>query len=149
MNQNCDVILLGEPVGSAKITREGLYYRFECHCRFPDREIYRLQARCGDRVTELGVCVPMDNDFGLLTRIPVSRLGQGDITVAVKGQEAAAKEAPVKDNVFPVEADKPFDHLEQLDTAVLQGEGIAITAPAPAPQDSDPSQEPPQIWEQP
>ena len=39
----------------------------------------RLFVRCGSREENLGIVVPMDGGFGLDTRIPVKRLGEGEM----------------------------------------------------------------------
>ncbi len=60
--------------------------------------------------------------------------------MSVKGQETVGVEA-----IIPAEPDKPFERLEALDHAVLQGDGIAITDRSQDTPDSDLSPEYPSI----
>ena len=105
-------------IGTARITTEGLYYRFECRCQFPEPGIYRLYAFCNGKSVCLGVCVPVGSGFGISTKIPISKLGVGDITVTT--------EAEAKHDVLSVDPNKPFACIERLDDAVLCAGGIRI-----------------------
>ena len=113
-----EIVYCNRKIGSAKISTEGLYYRFECRCRFREPGIYRLFATCNEKKSYLGICVPIEDGFGITTKIPVNRLGTGDIAVIVESKETA--------NVLLIDQDKPFPGIEKLDNAVLCVGGIQI-----------------------
>lgn len=81
----------------------------------------------------------MESAFGLVTKIPVSRIGEGEITVSVETKN----EKNVK--VFPVSQAAPFPHIEDLDRAVLCLDGIQIKDRSQVPPDNDQTREHPQI----
>ena len=67
------------PVGTCRIGREGLYYRFCCRCdKVPDG-ICRLVMQCGEKTVELGVLVPMSGGFGLDRKLPVKCVPTGEL----------------------------------------------------------------------
>ncbi len=113
-----EIVYRNRKIGSAKISTEGLYYRFECRCRFREPGIYRLFAFCNEKKAYLGICVPEEDAFGITTKIPVNRLGTGDIEFVAESEEAG--------KVLPVDQDKPFLGIEKLDDAVLCVGGIRI-----------------------
>lgn len=112
-----------QKIGMAKISMQGLYYRFECRCLFPEPGIYRLYAICNDENACLGICVPVGDAFGITTKIPVSRLGTGDISVVA--------DSKTKQRVLSVDQNSPFENIEQLDNAVFCEEGIRIIERSP------------------
>lgn len=64
-------------VGWARVVKQGLYYHFSCRCRLTGEVMHRISVRCGDREEDLGVCVPMDGQFGLEKRVPCKRFPDG------------------------------------------------------------------------
>lgn len=89
--------------GSAQVFREGLYFRVSIRC--PGSVRVFLQ---GDKsVLDLGICVPMEERFGIETRVPVKWVGEKVLTI--RTEEA----------FYPVSADKPFLHLQQLRSSVF------------------------------
>ena len=133
MSQRKEIRYGGKNVGTVQISREGLYYRFECRCKFQEEGIYRLYALSAEKKAYLGVCVPIGDVFGITTRIPVNKLGTGNVCVAV--------ETKPNEKVFPVDQEKPFPGIEELDRAVLCPDGIRFKAKSPDRQDNDQSRE--------
>ena len=105
-------------VGTAKINIEGLYYRFECRCNFPNDGIYRLRAYCNNNSVPLGVCVPREGGFGATTKIPINKLGAGEICVIAEINEQGCTQS-----IYP---EKPFSAIADLDKATLCPDGIRI-----------------------
>ena len=98
-----------------QVAREGLYYRFSCRCRISGEVVCRLMIVCGDREENLGVVVPMEDGFGLKKKIPVKRLGEGNMEfyLVTKGN------APVRENkqqgqFVPVYPEEPFAYIARL-----------------------------------
>ena len=105
----------GETIGQACMEKKGLYYHFTCRCELSGEVIYRLTVSCGEKSENLGVPVPVGGEFTLNTRIPVSRLGQGEITV-----RAVPKHGQLEGQFIPVSPDEPFEYLRQLEKAVFE-----------------------------
>ena len=105
----------GEPIGQASVEKKGLYYHFSCRCDLSGEVIYRLTASCGEKCENLGVPVPEGERFVLNTRIPVSKLGQGEMTL-----RAVPKHGKLEGKFIPISPDEPFNYLRQLEKAVFE-----------------------------
>ena len=110
-------------VGKVQVVRQGLYYRFNCRCRIGREVICRLEVSCGDQHENLGIVVPMDGGFGLDTKLPVKRLGEGKMEFCLipKHDIGNGKFVPI----FPEE---PFAYISRLKKAYLvrQNEQLGI-----------------------
>lgn len=100
--------------GKVQVQRQGLYYRFICRCRLSGDVVCRLHVACGDKRESLGVVVPMEDGFGLDTRIPVKRLGEGKMEFLLVPKHEVGSEAFV-----PVYPEEPFSYIERLKNAYL------------------------------
>ena len=109
-----DIMLNGQVVGKARICKEGLYFCFDCCCRFSGEIVFRLQVQCGERTENLGIPVPQGKDFVLRTRIPAKRLGDGELTV-----RAIPKHSRVSETFIPIAPEEPFRYLQRLQNAFL------------------------------
>lgn len=105
----------GETIGHAVVERKGLYYHFSCRCDLSGEVIYRLTVSCGDRSENLGIPVPGENGFVLNTRLPVNKLGQGEMTL-----RAVPKHSALGGKFIPVSPDEPFAYLRQIEKAVYE-----------------------------
>ena len=114
MEGNYGVHLGNRPVGKVSVCRQGLYYRFSCRCQLTEGIVCRLRVSCGDRQENLGILVPMDGGFGLETRLPVKRLGEGvpDFTLVPKHESGSVTFVPV----YPEE---PFAYISRLKKGYL------------------------------
>ena len=128
-----DIYKGGEKIGKAEVNREGLYYRFRCHCNLPEGDIYRLYVTCGDRKEKLGIPIPGGDGFWLSVRLPVSRFS---------GEEPGFYAATIENKSWvPVLEDVPFPFISQLSDAVLEekeGKMGLLISEAEKP-DSDPN----------
>ena len=103
-----------EPIGTAKITREGLYYRLDCRCALSGDVWYKVLITGDDVYEDLGVCVPFGNEFGVCTKVPAKRLeGKTYRFCAVPRHGTHTK------NVVAVTEGSPFDYISKLESAVL------------------------------
>lgn len=112
MQWNSEVFWDRQPVGTACVTREGLYYRFRCECRFPDKRGYRLRVCCGSKTLDLGLCVPEGNLFTLSKRIPIKQVGDGEMSFQAMRNIQKASFSPVEENL-------PFSGIPILQYARL------------------------------
>ena len=156
MDGNYSIYRNGVCAGSAEVKKQGLYYHFSCRCDLREGERIHLKVTCDNRVTDLGLCVPMDDSFGVETSVPVKKVGSGTQEFFLGDRKVPAKELPaekeiaVKKNVseqtVQVSAEQPFEHLAELDGAVLEeAEGekvIRLNQPVPEQPDSDQSPSP-------
>lgn len=102
------------PVGRVRVERQGLYYLFRCRCRLSGEAAFRLLVSCGEKREDLGILVPMEGGFGLDTRRPVKRLGEGTLSFRL----ASNHDAP-KTHFAPISPEEPFAYLQRLKDAYL------------------------------
>ena len=104
-------IRLGDrPVGTAAVTREGLYYRFQCRCRLETDSVCKVEA--GD--VRLGVLVPEGEEFVLNTRLPIKRFPEKLADFRIRSDR------PVLQGRFiPIKPEEPFAYIERLKDAYL------------------------------
>ena len=105
------------PGGQVEVRRQGLYDYFSCRCSLDDPGIHRLILRLGEREENLGVCMPMDGQFGVEKKLPASRLGEGEPKFYLTG--LAPKEEK-KSMFVPVYPEEPFAYLSRLEDAFLE-----------------------------
>lgn len=111
-----------EQVGKVQLLRQGLYYRFVCRCRLTGDVVCRLHVRCMDTWQSLGVVVPMDGGFGLDTRIPAKRLGEG----SVEFQLLPKHELPAAGRFVPIYPEEPFAYIARLKESFLVRQGAEV-----------------------
>lgn len=95
--------------GKVQVQRQGLYYRFTCRCRLTGEVVCRLRVVCGDRRENLGVVVPMDDGFGLDTRLPVKQLGEGEMMFSL-----VPRHERLTASVSPVYPEEPFSYIARF-----------------------------------
>ena len=104
-----------EKVGTAVVTREGLYYRFSCRCRYGGEPMRRIFVNFGDHQMDLGVCVPVDGQFGLEKRVPCKNLESGTPEFRLMPKYRRT------DRLFvPVYPEEPFAYMAKLKDAFLE-----------------------------
>lgn len=126
MEGQFSVTVLGKPAGKVVVRKEGLYYHFTCRCHLPDDNIYRLIVSCGTVRENLGILVPQKDSFILNTKLPIKRIGAGEMSfVLVPKQETFSR------NFYPISPEEPFAYISRLKESffVLQNgqPGICIT----------------------
>jgi len=123
-----------ERVGSASVSKEGLYYRIRCQCQLSGDVPCRITVS-GERDADLGLCVPLGDHFGVETRIPIKRVGEGNLSFQV-----TPKHRETTEQFIPISPEEPFQYLARLKDAYLirrNGQaGIAITDRSPDQPDS-------------
>lgn len=110
-----EITLDGQAVGRASLTRQGLYYHLLCRCNVPEKQMYRLEAARGGEHVDLGILVPMDRGFGVESRFPVKRLGEGEIAFRLR----LASEPARTGRFIPISPEEPFAYLSRLRNSVL------------------------------
>lgn len=114
MEGNYPILLGQETIGQANVTREGLYYRFDCRCSFTGESMFRLHASCGGKEAVLGLPVPEGESLVLRTKVPAKRLGQGNLSI-----RAVGKHRLEQGEFIPLSPQEPFAYIAQLKNAYL------------------------------
>lgn len=115
-----------ETVGTARVEKQGLYYRICCRCKAGGEGMRRIVVSCGKQREDLGICVPVDGLFGVDRKIPCKRFGSG-----IPEFQLLPKYPDMQGKFVPVYPDEPFSYMTRLKDAYLQvrdGQpGIVIT----------------------
>ena len=100
--------------GKVQVLRQGLYYLFVCRCQLSGDVICRLTAVFQDREQQLGVLIPMDDGFGLRTKIPIKYFSGRPVKF-----KASAKNDIFTGFFAPIYPEEPFQYIEKLKDAYL------------------------------
>ena len=102
-------------VGKVQVQKQGLYYRFLCRCQLSGDVVCRLTVRCGGSQESLGVVVPMDDGFGLDTKIACKRLGQG-----IPEFQLVPRHETSMGIFIPISPEEPFSYIRRLKDAYFE-----------------------------
>ena len=108
------VFLGDEELGKVLVERLGLYYGICCRCTLTGSVRFKLMAECGENQVDLGLCVPQGSLFGVDTKIPIKRLGEGKLHFRL-----VPKHRKVDGKFVSVKPDEPFSYIRQLQNAHL------------------------------
>ena len=111
----------GEEIGKVSVQRQGLYYSIRCRCMLTGAVRYKLIASGGEGTVDLGLCVPIGDRFGVDTKIPIKRLGEGTLNFRLQ-----PKHKHMQGKFFPVLPEEPFHYIRQLQTAHLARQDGAV-----------------------
>ena len=125
MAETYDILCDGEPVGTARVEKAGLYRSFFCRCYLPREGLYRIHAICGENREDLGICIPIDDAFGMDKKIPAKRLGDSALQFELvpkdwQPQEQIPPEPAPEELFIPVSEEESFEHLDKLENAVME-----------------------------
>lgn len=115
MEGNYEIYQGEQRVGTAEVSTEGLYYNFYCRCVLSGETMCRIIVTCDGHIHSLGLPVPEGDAFVLRTRMPVKRLGQGQLQFRV-----IPKHTQVGGHFIPISPEEPFRYLSRLENAVMQ-----------------------------
>lgn len=121
MQKEYSVFSGGETIGKVWVQRQGLYYQIRCRCDLTGTVRYKLMASCGDITVDLGLCVPQDKQFGVDTKIPIKRLGEGTLSFRL-----IPRHSSLEGRFVPVSPEEPFGYIRRLQMAHLALQGGAI-----------------------
>lgn len=110
-----EILLGGQSVGEVHVTKQGLYYHFDCRCDFTGEVMYRIAVKCGDDEQILGIPVPEGENFVLRTRVPIKKLPEGTFSF-----RAVPKHTDLMGKFVPLSPEEPFAYLQRLQEAFLQ-----------------------------
>ena len=110
MEGNWSVYFENKVVGTCRIWKEGLYYRFHCRCDKVTETVVRLLLQCGDTTVDLGILIPVDSQFGLEKKLAVRNVPAGEPRFSIKVLSEQSNE-----RFIPVREDGKFDALSNLE----------------------------------
>lgn len=110
MKQEFEIKHCGECVGIASVTSVGLYFDIICKCTIREGFV-RIIADCSKRRENIGICVPINGEMVLHTKIPQKRLE------TLLGFEAIC-EMPTQ--WVPIVEGEPISCLDKIQDAKLQ-----------------------------
>lgn len=114
MCDSYEITLGNQTIGTAQVSQEGLYYRFYCRCSLTEEIMYRLKMMCGDNEYDLGILVPVEEGFGINTKLPAKTVGKGILSFYVQ-----PRHPQLTGHFIPIRADEPFAYLDKLQRAYL------------------------------
>ncbi len=109
------ILLDGKNVGTAKIEKEGMYFKIFYQCRLQNDRTYRIILTEGMRTTDLGVCIPSKDSYHLAGRLPIKSIQTDHLLFHLLDGNNKTKG-------IPVETGKPFPHIDKLEYAHLHTE---------------------------
>lgn len=114
MERKFSVTVCGKHAGKVLVQRQGLYYHFHCMCTLEDHTIYRLMVQCGTVRESLGIPVPKEGGFVLDTKLPVKRIGEGEMSFTL-----VPKHEVRSGSFVPIHPEEPFAYLSRLKESFL------------------------------
>ena len=114
MNRQYSVSVSGKHAGKVVVQRQGLYYYFSCRCQLPDNGMYRLIVSCGTKRENLGILIPQGESFILDKRLPVKRIGNGELSFSL-----IPKKESVSGTFVPISPEEPFTYISRLKKSFL------------------------------
>lgn len=105
-----DVFMDKKIVGHVCVTKEGLYTKFVCQCKLPDKELYRLILSCCDKEIDLGICLPQGECYTVNKNVPNKRIGEGKMEFYIASKR-------IKCNFIPIRIDAPFSYVSELENS--------------------------------
>ena len=101
-------------MGKVLVERQGLYYRFSCRCRLEGDIIYRLTVTCGSVRENLGILVPKDGSFVLQTKLPVKRIGAGELSFSL-----VPRNDDFAGTFVAIRPEEPFSYISRIKKSFL------------------------------
>ena len=102
-------------VGKVQVRKQGLYYKFFCRCQLTGDVVCRLTVQSGGVRENLGVVVPLEEGFGLETRIPSKRLTAGEPEFRL-----VPKHEISMGTFVPISPEEPFAYIRELKNAYFE-----------------------------
>ena len=104
---------ISQGTGAVTVEKQGLYYHFSCRCRLSGEVMHRLVVTTDAGRVDLGVCVPMDGQFGVERRVPCKRFGKDPKF------QLLPKHERMQGKFVPIYPEEPFAYMTKLKNAFL------------------------------
>lgn len=101
-----------DQVGKVRLEKQGLYYCLSCRCAMKEG-MYHLIVSDAEHREDLGTLLHLGDGFGLDTRFPVKRLGEGQLHFGLYAKRAGG--------IFvPIRPEEPFGYIDRLKNTFLE-----------------------------
>lgn len=110
-----EVKIGNETVGHVTMEKQGLYYKIRCSCRLTGAIIYRLAAKIGKQIINIGICAPKGKYFCVERKLPTKLFGEETPVFSL-----IPKHEPMDKSFVPLRADEPFAYICELQNAYLE-----------------------------
>lgn len=110
-----------ESVGTACVNLEGLYYHVQIRCELSGNMMHKAVVRCNGHLEDLGILVPENGVFIMNTRIPMKKIGEGELYFRV-----IPRHKPLQGTFVPLAPEEPFTYLTRLKDAFLANQNGEI-----------------------
>lgn len=114
LKKQFEIFMHSQPVGSATVQKDGLYFSFSCSCQMPDNGIYRVVVEDGKHSENLGVLIPNGDTYALTAKLPLKRFCTDNFSFQVMDRQKKASGICV-----PLASDKPFLYISKLRESYL------------------------------
>ena len=104
-----------QPIGTAEVFQEGLYFRFRCRCKLSGTVMHRISVCVNDVTYDLGIPVPKNDEFNLETRVPTKHFGKGDVKFSIIPHLRKSES-----KFYPISPEEPFAYLAKLRKAHME-----------------------------
>ena len=136
MEEAYPIYFANEKIGSVELKKEGLYCRVYGKCTLTGSVTFMLKGVWKDKTVPLGVFVPEGKFFIVSTRIPLKRLGEGQVQFF-----AEPKHSTVTDRFVPLSPQEPCKWITRLSQCSYEVRfdqpGLVLTDRSGGPQGSD------------
>ena len=100
--------------GKVQVQKENLYYRIICRCKINSELVCRLRVQFENGMENVGILTPVEDGFGLCTRLPVKRFLDKPIKFVLTPVSEGRK-----GQYIPILPEEPFGYIEKLKTSYL------------------------------
>ncbi len=115
MEGSYGVALGGERLGRIQVTRQGLYFCFDCRCDLFSEQMYDVIVAWEDKEERLGLLAPREKRLILTAKLPVKKAGQGEPRFFLR-----PRHCPMSEAFVPLRPEEPFAFLQRLEGAYLE-----------------------------
>ena len=109
------ILMGGQSIGNARVEKEGLYYKISAKCRLSGTVVCKLTVTGSGHTEDLGILVPEGSWFVVHTKVPMKRLGDGELSF-----RAVPRHTELRGKFVPLSPEEPFSYLQRLGEAFLE-----------------------------
>ena len=117
MEGTYEVISAGQAVGTVRVSRQGLYYQFDCQCDLTGEVMFRLIMESGGNCFDLGILIPENGKFVLHCKRNNKQIPIDAPRFVLNTNHKCSQIRSVS-----VCAQEPFGYLSDLENAFLRRE---------------------------
>ncbi len=121
MTREFHVRLGDKVVGKARVERSGLYYLIRIRCDIGREIMHKILVRCGTKEENLGTLIPLDGQFGVDVKLPVKKVGEGDMDFLV-----LPRHGELGRKLVPLSPEEPVRYITRLKNSYLERRGSEV-----------------------